>query len=85
MNRFLILLPLLTLPCAAVLADDMPMKEGLGRLKALKVEHAASMEVSRDPTDTRTVVKLLLQPAKGSNIRVEAWLPDSEKCISTKR
>lgn len=79
MNRFLILLPLVTLPCAAVLADETSMKEGLGRLKALKVEHAASMEVSRDPTDTRTVVKLLLQPAKGASIRVEAWLPDSEK------
>ena len=27
----------------------------------------------------RTIVKLLLQPAKGSNINVEVWLPDADR------
>ena len=51
----------------------------LDKLRALKIEHAAQVDVQRDTTGTRTVVKLLLQPAKGSNINVEVWLPDAAK------
>ena len=51
----------------------------LDKLRALKIEHAAHVDVQRDTTGTRTVVKLLLQPAKGSNINVEVWLPDAAK------
>lgn len=50
----------------------------LDQLRALKIEHAAQVDVQRDASGTRTVVKLLLQPAKGSNINVEVWLPDAE-------
>ena len=49
------------------------------KLSALKIEHAARVDVQRDATGTRTVVKLLLQPAKRSNINVEVWLPDAEQ------
>jgi feruloyl esterase len=51
----------------------------LATLKALKIDAAASMQVERADSPPRTIVKLLLQPAKGSNINVEVSLPDAEK------
>lgn len=75
MNRTLAFLCLLTLPGHTFLFAEAP----LGKLRALKIEHAAQVDVQRDTTGTRTVVKLLLQPAKGSNINVEVWLPDAAK------
>lgn len=49
------------------------------KLQSLKIEYAAKMDVQRAPKGESTVVKLLLQPAKGSNINVEVWLPDAAK------
>jgi feruloyl esterase len=48
-------------------------------LNALKIEGATIMQLERDPTGTKTIVKLELNPAKGSHINVEVWLPDAEK------
>ena len=48
-------------------------------LNALKIESATIMQLERDPTGTKTIVKLELNPAKGSHINVEVWLPDAEK------
>jgi feruloyl esterase len=51
-------------------------------LWALKIDAATITQVERDPFGTRTIVKLVLNPAKGSNINVEVcevWLPDAEK------
>ncbi len=52
--------------------------ERLAVLRALKINAATITHVERDPSGTRTVVKLVLNPAKGSNINVEVWLPDAE-------
>lgn len=51
----------------------------LAALKALKIEAGTITHVERDASFPRTIVKLVLQPAKGSNINVEVWLPDAEK------
>ena len=48
-------------------------------LNALKIESATIMQLERDPTETKTIVKLELNPAKGSHINVEVWLPDADK------
>lgn len=53
--------------------------EKLAALRALKIDAATITTVERDATATRTIVKLTLNPAKGSNIHVEVWLPDAEK------
>ena len=53
--------------------------ERLAVLRALKIDAATITQVERDATATRTIVKLVLRPAKGSNINVEVWLPDAEK------
>ena len=66
---------------------------GLAALKALKIEAGAITLVEHSDTPTmdmpkgppltklppRTMVKTVLNPAKGSNIRVEIWLPDAEQ------
>ncbi len=55
------------------------VEEKLAALRALKIDDATITSVERDPSATRTIVKLVLNPAKGSNIRVEVWLPDAQK------
>lgn len=78
MNRTLAL-PCLIASFGLTFAKPPASSDKLTALRALKIEHAAKVQVERDATGTRTVVKLLLQPAKGSNINVEVWLPDAEK------
>ena len=51
----------------------------LATLKELKIDAATITQVERDAAHPRTIVKLVLQPAKGSNINVEVSLPDAEK------
>ncbi|HSH93736.1 MAG TPA: tannase/feruloyl esterase family alpha/beta hydrolase [Roseimicrobium sp.] len=51
----------------------------LAALRALTIDAATSTVVERDSSGTRTIVKLVLKPAKGSSILVEVWLPDAEK------
>jgi len=51
----------------------------LATLKALQIDAATITQIERDAKSPRTIVKLVLQPAKGSNINVEVWLPDAEK------
>ena len=53
--------------------------EKLALLRTLKIDTATITTVERDVSGTRTVVKLVLNPAKGSNIHVEVWLPDADK------
>ncbi|MFZ4776107.1 MAG: tannase/feruloyl esterase family alpha/beta hydrolase [Terrimicrobiaceae bacterium] len=67
--------------------------DGIAVLRELKIESGKVVSVERDDSDTlttpdgktlsnvppRTVVKLVLNPAKGSNINVEIWLPDPGK------
>lgn len=67
--------------CSRVLlfAETPASNDQIAKLQALKIEHATQVMVERDRTSTRTIVKLVLQPAKGSNIRAEVWLPDAEK------
>lgn len=62
-------------------------------LQSLKIDAGTISSVKRDESPTlmttdgeirnnlspRTIVKLVLQPAKGSNILIEIWLPDAEK------
>jgi feruloyl esterase len=65
-------------------------EDRLAPLRALKIETATVTQLVRDdspalpgkPTanlPARTVLKLVLKPAPGSNINVEMWLPDVEK------
>ncbi|MDR3400949.1 MAG: tannase/feruloyl esterase family alpha/beta hydrolase [Chthoniobacter sp.] len=67
--------------------------ERLAALKRLQIDAATITLVERDTAPTlpgsdghapgnlppRTIVKLVLNPAKGSNINVEMWLPDADK------
>lgn len=82
-----------TLIPVAVFADAPSESAGLAALKEFKIDAGTVTSVERieDPILTlaggrvisnlppRTVVKLVLHPAEGSNIRVELWLPDAEK------
>ncbi len=72
--------------------SQSPHDGRLAALKALKIEAGAITLVQRDDSPAlksadgrsqskvppRTMVKLVLHPAKGSNINVEIWLPDAE-------
>lgn len=65
----------------------------LAALRELKIEAGTITSVERDASPTlstpdgkkadnlppRTIVKIVLNPAKGSNIKVEIWLPDAAK------
>jgi feruloyl esterase len=53
--------------------------ERLAVLRELKIDAATITWVERDPSGTRTIVKMVLNPAKGSHINVEVWLPDADK------
>jgi len=67
--------------------------ERVAALKALKIDACTITQVQHDDSPTlklgdgrtrnntppRTIVKLVLNPGKGSNINVELWLPDGEK------
>lgn len=69
------------------------MGDRIAVLKALKIDAGAETLVERTDSPVlttpdghtranlppRTVVKLVLNPAKGSNINVEMWLPDAAK------
>ena len=53
--------------------------ERLTALQGLKIENATITLVQRETPEkvpARTVVKMVLNPAKGSNINVEVWLPE---------
>lgn len=65
--------------CALLTSFTAFADDSLAKLQALKIEHSERMDVQRAPKGDSTVVKLLLQPAKGSNIHVEVWLPDAAK------
>ena len=59
-----------------------PAEEGAAALRALKIESGKIVLVAyiaAGEQPAHTVVNLVLQPAKGSKINVEAWLPDAEK------
>ena len=81
MNRILPLFGLVTLLSFVSASGEKLQRvdEKLAALRALKIEHATSKTVERDASGTRTIVKLVLNPAKGSNINVEVWLPDADK------
>jgi len=83
MNRTLPAICIATLlNCLPTFAETNPspaVGERLAVLRALKIDTATNVSVERDESGTRTVVKLTLHPAKGSNINVEVWLPDAVK------
>ena len=71
-------------------SDDQPH---LAAIQSLKIDAGILTSVEHDTSPTlttpdgqthpnlppRTVVKIVLHPAKGSNINVEIWLPDADK------
>lgn len=68
------------LPCFTIFADASKTAGAkFAALRALKIDTGTITTVERDATGTRTIVKLVLNPAKGSNINVEVWLPDADK------
>ena len=74
-------------------AASAPENDRLAALRELKIDAGAITLVQRDDVQMlttpdgktfenlppRTVVKMVLHPAKGSNINVELWLPDPGK------
>lgn len=76
-------------PAGAVAPEDAKVTA----LRALKIENGTIASVVHDVSPTllapdqktvinaapRTVLKIVLNPAKGSNIKVEIWLPEPEK------
>ena len=60
-------------------SPKQPTDPSIAALRALKIDAGTITAVKRDASDTRTIVKLVLNPAKGSNILVEVWLPDAAK------
>jgi feruloyl esterase len=78
MNRTLFALVLAAL-LSSFSAFGQGVDEKLAALRALKIDAGTITQVERDPSATRTIVKLTLKPAKGSSILVEVWLPDAEK------
>ena len=70
------------LSCVSAFGETKPLPAGderMAALRALKIDAATITQVERDPSGTRTIVKMVLHPTKGSNINVEVWLPDAEK------
>ena len=70
------------LSCLPAFGETKPLPASDARLAALhelKIDAATITQVERDPSGMRTIVKMVLRPAKGSNINVEVWLPDAEK------
>jgi feruloyl esterase len=65
--------------CSSAFAEVPRGESQLAALRALKIDHGTITAVERDTTATKTIVKLVLNPAKGSNINVEVWLPGAEK------
>lgn len=56
--------------------------EKLSAIQALKIQDGTITLLRREEPSgqaPRTIVKLVLRPAAGSNIHVEIWLPDAEK------
>ncbi|WP_265593749.1 tannase/feruloyl esterase family alpha/beta hydrolase [Verrucomicrobium sp. BvORR034] len=85
---------LFTVAASATLMAEPPVPtDRVAVLKALPIDAGKAVSIERitegqmtaangaayKNLPSRTVVKLVLNPAKGSNIRVEAWLPDPEK------
>jgi len=65
--------------CSSAFAETPRNDDRLATLRALKIDHGTITAVERYPSATKTIVKLVLNPAKGSNSNVEVWLPDAEK------
>ena len=93
-QRILSLSAALLLGGTSIHAQSAPsIDDRLSALWALKIDAGTVSQVQHDAAPTlpapdgksqvalppRTVVKLVLNPAKGSNINVEVWLPDAEK------
>ena len=80
MNRKITCLVAVVLLAGEALFGQSPASdEKLNALRSLKIDAATSLQVERDPSGSRAVVKLVLQPAKGSNINVHIWLPAAAK------
>lgn len=56
-----------------------PGEAQLAALKKLQIDKGTITLVERAASPPRTVVKIVLNPAKGSNINVEICLPDADK------
>ena len=67
------------LSCFPAFGEKTRNDDKLAALQILKIEAGTITTVERDPSATKTIVKLVLNPVKGSNINVEVWLPDAEK------
>jgi feruloyl esterase len=67
------------LSCFSAFGETPRSDDKLATLRALKIDAATITSVERDSSATKTVVKLVLNPAKGSNIHVEVWLPDADQ------
>jgi feruloyl esterase len=76
---------------ASLFADPSVQTDNLALLKDLKIENGKIVDVVHETSESitapdgqvhhnlkpRTILKIVLNPAKGSNINVEIWLPDA--------
>jgi len=83
---------LATAPATGAFAEPSD-HDGVAAIQALTLDGGTIVSAERDTTPTvtipdgktfdnlppRTIVKIVLNPAKGSNINVEIWLPDAAK------
>lgn len=70
------------LSCCPVWGDTPPspqIQAKLAALREVKIEAGKITSVQMDASGKRIVVKLVLQPAKNSNINIEVWLPEGVK------
>lgn len=81
MKRTTAILGLAALFAALTASAESPKSSDaqLEALRALKIADTTITSVQRDPRGPRSIVKLVLNPTKRSNILVEVWLPDAEK------
>jgi len=86
--------PMTTTPTTFMQSTPAPdVNDGVAAIKALKIESATITLAVHDDSPAmtapdgqtqnnlppRTMVKMVLHPAKGSNINVEIWLPNADK------
>ncbi len=67
------------LSCFSAFGETPRSDAKLAALRTPNIERGTITTVERDGSATKTIVKLVLNPATGSNINVEVWLPEADK------
>ncbi len=94
MNKILFTLYILASLASATVRAETSKEDPLAAIRDLKIDAATITSIKHDDSPAltaadgkvlrnnlppRTVIKMVLHPAPGSNIRIEIWLPDAGK------